>query len=176
MQRDSRLSRMLHVLIHMARHELPATSEAIASMLSTNPVVVRRTMAGLREHGYVTSVRGHGGGWTLARPLAEITLADIHRALDTPNLFAIAARVDHAGCLVEQAVNATLDNAFREAEAMLIARLDGITLADVAADLDARSKRTGKVFPSGAIKPPRARPAGSPASGAGRSPGRKRGS
>lgn len=138
MQSDSRLSRMLHVLIHMARHELPATSEAIAEMLKTNPVVVRRTMAGLRDHGYVTSLKGRGGGWTLAKPLAEITLADIHRALASPRIFAIAARVDHAGCLVEQAVNATLDDAFNAAEAMLIARLDGITLADVAADMARR--------------------------------------
>ena len=45
MRNDTRLSRMLHVLIHMARHEGPATSEAIAQMLGTNPVVVRRTMA-----------------------------------------------------------------------------------------------------------------------------------
>ncbi|MFP8913766.1 transcriptional regulator, partial [Pseudomonas aeruginosa] len=43
MRNDTRLSRMLHVLIHMARHEGPATSEAIAQMLGTNPVVVRRT-------------------------------------------------------------------------------------------------------------------------------------
>jgi DNA-binding IscR family transcriptional regulator len=43
---DSRLSRMLHVLLHMARHDAPMTSETIAKMLGTNPVVVRRTMAG----------------------------------------------------------------------------------------------------------------------------------
>jgi DNA-binding IscR family transcriptional regulator len=43
---DSRLSRMLHVLLHMARHDKPFTSEQIAKMLQTNPVVVRRTMGG----------------------------------------------------------------------------------------------------------------------------------
>lgn len=36
MRNDTRLSRMLHVLIHMARHEGPATSEAIGQMLGTN--------------------------------------------------------------------------------------------------------------------------------------------
>ncbi|MEZ0373290.1 MAG: transcriptional regulator, partial [Candidatus Sericytochromatia bacterium] len=30
MRTDSRLSRMLHVLLHMARHERPFTSEQIA--------------------------------------------------------------------------------------------------------------------------------------------------
>ncbi|MGO4775349.1 Rrf2 family transcriptional regulator, partial [Lysobacter sp. 2RAB21] len=48
MRSDSRLSRMLHVLLHMARHDQAFTSEQISRMLNTNPVVVRRTMAGLR--------------------------------------------------------------------------------------------------------------------------------
>ncbi|MZC01638.1 transcriptional regulator, partial [Salmonella enterica subsp. enterica serovar 4,12:i:-] len=43
MRNDTRLSRMLHVLIHMSRHDRPATSDNIAEMLNTNPVVVRRT-------------------------------------------------------------------------------------------------------------------------------------
>ncbi|MBU2412232.1 MAG: Rrf2 family transcriptional regulator, partial [Gammaproteobacteria bacterium] len=81
MRKDSRLSRMLHVLIHMNQLDAPATSEKIASMLNTNPVVVRRTMAGLRDKGYVTSVKGHGGGWSLAMALSDITLLDIHNAL-----------------------------------------------------------------------------------------------
>ncbi len=80
MRNDTRLSRMLHVLIHMARHEGPATSEAIGQMLGTNPVVVRRTMALLKNEGYVSSEKGHRGGWRLAKPLADITLLDIHQA------------------------------------------------------------------------------------------------
>ena len=81
MPTDNRLSRMLHVLIHMDHMGGPVTSETISRMLDTNPVVVRRTMAGLRSAGYVTSVKGHGGGWTLATPLDELTLRDIHTAL-----------------------------------------------------------------------------------------------
>ncbi|HYE44453.1 MAG TPA: Rrf2 family transcriptional regulator, partial [Caulobacter sp.] len=62
MRKDSRLSRMLHVLLHMAQRHEPMTSDAIAQMLGTNPAVVRRTMAGLRDAGYVRSEKGHGGG------------------------------------------------------------------------------------------------------------------
>ncbi|MFZ2103110.1 MAG: Rrf2 family transcriptional regulator, partial [Oricola sp.] len=69
MRRDNRLSRMLHMLIHMSEHEEPMTSETVAAMLSTNPVVARRTMAGLRDAGLLTSKKGHGGGWALAAPL-----------------------------------------------------------------------------------------------------------
>ena len=55
MARDSRLSRMLHVLLHIDQAERGLTSDEIGRMLDTNPVVIRRTMAGLREQGYVTS-------------------------------------------------------------------------------------------------------------------------
>ena len=58
MPRDLRMSRMLHVLIHMDRHVARATSEQISKMIATNPVVVRRMMAGLREKGVVTSEKG----------------------------------------------------------------------------------------------------------------------
>ena len=94
MPTDNRLSRMLHVLIHMDHIGAPVTSETISRMLDTNPVVVRRTMAGLRAAGYLTSVKGHGGGWTLARPLDEVTLRDIHLALGSPRVFAIGLADD----------------------------------------------------------------------------------
>ncbi|MEZ2131266.1 MULTISPECIES: Rrf2 family transcriptional regulator [unclassified Sinorhizobium] len=134
MRHDTRLSRLLHILIHMERHEGAATSEAIAAMLSTNAVVVRRTMAGLREQGYVRSEKGHGGGWVLARPLRDITLLDIHRALGSPELFSIGLAGDNPDCVVEQAVNASLAEAMRDAEAILLARFGTITLAELAED------------------------------------------
>ncbi|MGX5665194.1 Rrf2 family transcriptional regulator [Rhizobium daejeonense] len=138
MRGDSRLSRMLHVLIHLERGGRPMTSEMIGQMLNTNPVVVRRTMAGLREQGYVQSEKGHGGGWTLARPLNEITLLDVYVALDRPEMFCLVPSSDHAECLVEIAVNSALEDARREAEALLLRRFATIRLSDVAGDFERR--------------------------------------
>lgn len=138
MPSDSRLSRVLHLLIHLDRHAGAATSELLAGMLSTNPVVVRRMMAGLREAGLVVSERGHGGGWMLARGLAEITLLDVHRALGAPSPFAIGIARDDPRCLVEQAVNTRLSDTLREAEALLLERFGAISLGDLAADFDCR--------------------------------------
>jgi Rrf2 family protein len=129
---------VLHVLLHMAEHSGPATSEVLAKAMSTNPVVIRRIMAGLREQGYVRSEKGHGGGWTLARDLAEITLRDIYDALGRPSLLAMGNRTETPGCLVEQAVNTALDKAFHDAEALLLARLGEVTLAALSADFHAR--------------------------------------
>ena len=128
MRRDSRLSGVLHVLLHMAEHDGPVTSDMLAKAMGTNPVVVRRIMAGLRDDGYVRSEKGHGGGWVLARDLAGITLRDVYEALGRPALFAMGHRTEQPGCLVEQAVNA----------ALLMSRLADVTLARLSADFHAR--------------------------------------
>ena len=133
MRRDGRLSRMLHVLIHLDGAGTPLTSETIAGMLATNPVVVRRTMAGLRDAGLVTSGKGHGGGWALARGLDETTVGDVHRALGAPAVFAIGPSLDRPECPIERQVGAALTDALAEAEARLVARMDALTLADLKA-------------------------------------------
>lgn len=138
MKRDSRLSSVLHVLLHMAQVSRPVTSQVLAGYLDTHPVVVRRTLAQLREAGYVVSTKGHGGGWTLACDLHATTLLDVYRAVGEPTVFAMGHRVEQPGCAVEQAVNEALDDAFRSAEALLVARLGEVTLADLAASFGRR--------------------------------------
>jgi DNA-binding IscR family transcriptional regulator len=134
MRYDTRLSDILHVLLHMAQHEGPLTSEALAGAMRTNPVVVRRTLAGLRDQGYVRSEKGHGGGWTLGRELSAITLLDIYQALDAPAFFAMGHRSASPDCLVEKAVNKALGGAFDDAQALLVSRFAKITLAQLAGD------------------------------------------
>lgn len=140
MRSDNRLSRMLHVLIHMDQHDSPMTSDVIANMLSTNAVVVRRTMAGLRDRGYVHSEKGHGGGWTLIVKLNDITLLDIYRSLGDPPIFALGLADDHPQCLVEQAVNVGLGDVLQEARELLLTRFSKITVADLAHEFDKRLK------------------------------------
>lgn len=128
MRKDSRLSRVLHVLVHLDALQAPVTSDTIAKMLSTNPVVVRRTMALLRDQGYVQSTRGHSGGWMLSKPLTEITLLDVHRALGESSVFTIGLTDSHTSCPIEHAVNAALKDVMEEAEALLLGRFGEITL------------------------------------------------
>lgn len=141
MKRDSRLSSVLHALLHMAEHDGTMTSDQLADCLGTNPVVVRRTMGLLRDAGIVTSVRGHAGGWRIAIDLAAVTLRQLHEALGEPAVFAIGNRNDQPECLVEQSVNAALEDAFAEAEALLLRRLQDVTLAQLAADFKRRYAR-----------------------------------
>jgi DNA-binding IscR family transcriptional regulator len=143
MPADNRLSRMLHVLIHMDQREGPVTSEVIARMLGANAVVVRRTMGGLKAAGYLASVKGHGGGWTLTTPLDRITLRDIHEALGSPKVFAIGLAEDDPKCLVEEAVNEALVEALDEAERQLLERFGEVMVGDIAREFACRLAASG---------------------------------
>ena len=134
---------MLHVLIHMDQMDGPVTSDTISKMLQTNPVVVRRTMGELKAAGFLTSVKGHGGGWTLGRPLEDVTLRDIHTALGSPKVFAIGVSDDDPRCLVEQAVNAAMQDALLEAEHRLLTRFGEVTIGELARTV-ARSRRASR--------------------------------
>ncbi|HEV7305991.1 Rrf2 family transcriptional regulator [Ensifer sp.] len=140
MKKDSRLSSVLHALLHMAERGEPMTSDELALCISTNPVVVRRTMGYLRDAGIVSSTRGHSGGWAITGDLKAISLRQLHETLGEPAIFAIGNRQEMPECLVEQAVNAALDTAFAEAEALLLERFAHVTLADLAEDFTRRHK------------------------------------
>ena len=107
------------------------TSAELALCMDTNPVVVRRTMAGLRDSGFVHSEKGHGGGWVIARPLAEISLLDIHESLGEPDVIGFSNKDEMSGCLIEQAVNRELNATMEEMRAVFNARMRTITLADI---------------------------------------------
>lgn len=148
MPQDTRLARLLHVLLHMHLHGGSTTSDTIAQMLQTNPVVVRRTMAGLREAGHVVSTGGPGGGWSLAGNFATLTVADVYRAMAPARPFAFGPATDNPACPVEGTANRFLSGAMARAEEALLAQFAAQRLVDLAAELKP------------AAKPPRGRGAG----------------
>lgn len=141
MNKDARLSRILHVLIHMSQHNEPLTSEKISQMLNTNATVVRRTLAGLRNFGYVTSEKGHNGGWKLSKPLSEITLLNVYESLDEPEIFALGfSNAPDTQCLVELAVNDSLKQTLEESKKIILKRFNEITLDVILKKIETNKK------------------------------------
>jgi len=135
MKRDSKLSAALHALVHLATSRRGTMrSDEIAKCLDTNPVVVRRTIAGMREAGIVIATKGPGGGIRLGRAPGAISIADVSAALDEP-LLKLGAEVETPTCLIEQSVVARLEVFRIEAERLLAERLSTMTLADIIADI-----------------------------------------
>src|SRR4051812_26392665 len=56
-----------------------ASSDYIASNVTTHPARVRKIMGFLRKQGYVTSKEGIGGGFILNCDPVQITLGEIYR-------------------------------------------------------------------------------------------------
>ena len=131
MNRDSRLSLALHVLLHMREMDGPVTSETLGSMMETNPVVIRRTLGGLRDAGIVAAGKGHGGGWSLAAGLENVSLADVYESLGPTSAFGIGLREATPRCPLEREVNRAMGDALAEAEAHLMERFRTVKVADL---------------------------------------------
>lgn len=132
MRTDNRLPRVLHILLHLAEIDEPVTSERMGQMFGMDPSLIRRTMGGLRAHELVVSVKGHGGGWQLQRPLAEINLMDVYSALGSPSMFAIGVPEPSSSCLLESVANSATKGAMRSAREVFETELRQISVADLA--------------------------------------------
>ena len=62
----------------------PVTLSAISQRQEISLSYLEQLFGKLRRHELVESVRGPGGGYTLARKAAEVTVADIIIAVDEP--------------------------------------------------------------------------------------------
>ena len=62
----------------------PVKGASIAAAQSMPPKYVENILVDLRRAGLVASQRGSEGGFRLARPASEITVADVIRATDGP--------------------------------------------------------------------------------------------
>ena len=141
MKRNERLSVALHALLHLALRPTAAmTSAEMAVCIGTDSAVIRRTLSGLRDAKILSSVKGHGGGWQLSRPLSELSLGDVQDALGTKIFKVSTPRDESPGCLIERAVHHVLDDAVNQASRFLDERLAAVSLADIAADVAARDR------------------------------------
>lgn len=150
MKQTGKLSLALHALGHMALDpDRPRTSEDLAMMHGTHPVVVRRVLGPLRQAGILMSEKGHGGGWRLARPADEVTLEQIYRALDEPFLapMSFAPAPGHP-CAIEAAMADTVAAALTEAEGVIARHFAARSLGDIARALPRPAPGQVSAFPA----------------------------
>ena len=139
MTTNLRFSVALHILTLLASKGTGLlTSEAIASSVDTNPVVIRRVMASLRESGLVASRPGVNGGWKLKKPAASITLCKVFETVREEDLLAMHSH-PNPHCPVGGHIRDSLHEVFAEAEKALHSSLSKQTVADVLKDVRARA-------------------------------------
>jgi Rrf2 family protein len=107
----------------------PLKGEQIAHAQRVPLRFLENILLELRHQGLIQSQRGVEGGYWLARPAAEITLADVIRAVEGPLANVRGERpeqTDYVGA------SASLRDVWVAVRASLRAVLESVTLADVA--------------------------------------------
>ncbi|WP_460697335.1 RrF2 family transcriptional regulator [Nocardia thraciensis] len=75
----------VRILLEIARAQAGSVkADVISSAQAIPPKILESTVAELRRADLVTSRRGPEGGYRLARPAAEISVADVIRAVEGP--------------------------------------------------------------------------------------------
>ena len=115
--------------------DVPLTSAKLASSVRTNPTVIRRLLGQLGDAGLTTAQLGQGGGALLARPAEAITLLDVYRAVEQPELFAFPKHKPSAQCVVGCHIWRLLCARMDRAQSAMERELAGTTIAEIAAEI-----------------------------------------
>jgi Rrf2 family protein len=112
-----------------AAGEGPVKGERIAVAQEIPPKFLENILIALRHAGLVRSQRGAEGGYWLARPPAEITLAEVIRAVEGP---LASVRGERPETLTYRGSAKPLELVWIAVRANLRAVLEAVTLADLA--------------------------------------------
>jgi Rrf2 family protein len=128
---NGRFAISLHILtlLDQANGEV-LSSDYIAGSININPVLVRKELSNLRNHGMVLSKEGKNGGSYLAKSAQNITLGEVYNSVRQNSLLGNLKNTPNPQCPVGKQINKHLDNLYVDTESALIRQLSAQTLAD----------------------------------------------
>jgi len=130
MRLSARVDYALRAVVELATAaEGPLTAERIAKAQEIPPKFLESILLQLRRGGIVHAQRGPEGGYWLARPAGEITLADVIRIIDGPLAHVRGQRPEDLGYLGAAAALQEVWIALRASERQI---LELVTVGDVA--------------------------------------------
>ena len=138
MQISSRFTLAVHIFacVDTFQGEYKVTSDFLAGSTNVNPVIIRKILGQLKAAGLIQVARGTGGT-TITKPLDEITLLDIYRAVECVGdnqLFHFHENPNTA-CPVGRNMHHVLDDKLQRVQDAMEKELQSITLADIKDDL-----------------------------------------
>ena len=141
MQISSRFTLAVHILLCLDtfRDQYKVTSEFLAGSTNVHPVMIRKLLGQLKTAGLVEVTQGSGGA-SIARPLEQITLLDVYRAVDSvdaDSLFHFHEKPNQL-CPVGRNVHGVLDPCLARAQQAMERELQSGTMAQVRGDLQHR--------------------------------------
>jgi Rrf2 family protein len=129
MRVSAKVDYALRAMVELAAHtDGLMTAEQLASAQKIPPKFLESILAQLRSGGLVASQRGAEGGYRLARPAEEISIADVIRELEGPIATVRGVRPDE---LEYAGAAAPLREIWLELRAQMRGVLEQTTLADL---------------------------------------------
>jgi DNA-binding IscR family transcriptional regulator len=138
---SSRMTVAAHILSMVHIFEGQVTSEFIASSVNTNPAVIRKLMSMLGKAKLIESRPGVTG-IRLLKPVSQITLLDLLRAVEPPekqDLFSIHQN-SNPDCPIGSNIQDVLHGSLSHAQSELERSLAQTTLEHVVQEIKIRSK------------------------------------
>jgi Rrf2 family protein len=130
MRADSQFTTAIHICIFIHFKERSnISSQTIAESVKTNPVVIRRLISKLRNHGIIKSNVGSGGGFSLNKPADQITLWNIYLAVREKQFF--RKPPPNPDCKVSSNLAALVDDTFLQSELAMQAPLAKVNIAEL---------------------------------------------
>jgi Rrf2 family protein len=132
MRTSCRFAMAVHVLAVLAYKDGQCvTSGFLADSVNTNPVVIRRLLLALQRAKLVETRKGAGLGSRLARSPGKISLAEVYRAVEEDEPFALPPRQPNRKCPVGTCVQDTLEEVFVAAQKAMEREFANTSLGDV---------------------------------------------
>ena len=138
MQISSRFTVALHIFtcVEVFKDNYKVTSDFLAGSINTNPVIIRKILAQLKNAGLITVARGTGG-ITVNRPLEEITFYDVYQAIEpveNGDLFHFH-EAPNPECPVGRNIHGLLDGKLRAIQSAMEIEMKKYTIADIHAGM-----------------------------------------
>ena len=133
-QISSRFTVALHIFtcVEVFKGNYKVTSDFLAGSINTNPVIIRKILAQLKNAGLITVARGTGG-IAVNRPLEEITFYDVYQAIEpveNGDLFHFH-EAPNTECPVGRNIHALLDSKLKAIQHSMEEEMRKYTLADL---------------------------------------------
>ena len=111
----------LHILTLLSRagDEL-MSSDYIAGSININPALARKEIGNLRNLGLISSKEGKSGGYVLAKPATQITMADVYEAVKNQPVLGVAKNTPNPDCPVGKQINQKLDELYKNLDKTLL--------------------------------------------------------
>lgn len=145
------------LLTQMVRRDGKIATTANLSAITGLPhPTVSKVLKRLAKTGLLVAQRGASGGYSLARPAEEISVADVVTALDGPIAVTDCAQGSHNACQMEK--KCPINGSWNRVNLAIRNALQGVTLAEMARDIDDRAfmkpyeKRSAEKLNSAATK------------------------